>query len=162
MTQVLADFACSDAGWYGSEQSENISLVPDPGGGLIAPLASPLATTRTSDRSQSFTVGGHLPTWPVFEIKGPITNPVVEVVGLLSMEFRLSLAFDQTLIVDTRPWARSILRDTASKAGTLSRTSTRLSKAAIPPGKYEFVLRGTSDSGTASATLRWRDAFVNP
>lgn len=163
MTQILADFACSEAVWYGSEQSETVALVPDTGGGLITPLASPLATTATSDRSRSFSVGGHLPTWPVFEIQGPITNPVVEIVGLVSMEFRTSLTFDQTLVVDTRPWARSVLRnDGASKAGTASRGSTRLSQSAIPAGQYEFVLRGTSDSGTASATLRWRNAYINP
>ncbi|USL85076.1 minor tail protein [Arthrobacter phage SWEP2] len=162
MSKVLVDFACADSVWYGPEQSADVALVPEPGGGLLAPLASPLSTTATSDRSRAFTVTSDLPTWPVFEIHGPITNPVVEVVGLLRMEFRLSLAFDQTLVVDTRPWARSTLLDGASKAGSLTRTSTRLSQAAIPAGEHELVLRGDSDSGTASASIRWRDAYPTP
>lgn len=163
LSEVTADFACSDTLFYaGAESEASVSLIPAPSGGLIAPLASPLATTRTSDRSEVFTVGGELPTWPVFEIQGPITNPVVEVLGVLRMEFRLTLAYDEALVVDTRPWARSILRNGASVAGCLSRTSSRLSQASIPPGSYELVLRGASGSGTAAATVRWRDAYLNP
>lgn len=160
--RVVADFACADTLWYGAESSASVSLVPAPGGGLIAPLASPLATTATSDRSTVFTVGGEVPTWPTFEIQGPITNPVIEIVGLLRMEFRTTLAFDQSIVIDTRSWARSILRNGASIAGTLSRTSTRLSQASIPPGSYELVLRGASDSGTSSVNIRWRDAYLTP
>jgi len=162
LAHVVADFACAEDVWYGGEQSVNVALQPPPGGGLIAPLASPLATTATSDRSTVIRIGGEVSTWPVFEIQGPIVNPIVEIVGLLKMEFRTSLAFDQKLVVDTRPWVRSILRNGASVAGSLTRTSTRLSKAAIPPGSYELVLRGTSDSGTASVTTRWRDAYTTP
>ena len=163
LAEVVADFACAEDVWYsGTENVVNVALQPVPGGGLIAPLASPLATTANSDRSTVIRVGGDIATWPVFEIQGPIVNPVVEIVGRLKMEFRTTLAFDQKLVVDSRPWARSILRNGASLAGSLSPTSTRLSQAAIPPGSHELVLRGTSDSGTASVTARWRDAFTTP
>lgn len=162
LSRVTCDFAGGDSLWYGAESSASVTLAPSSNGGLIAPLASPLATTATSDRSTGFTVGGEVPTWPVFEIQGPITNPVVEVVGVFRMEFRTSLAYDQTLTVDTRPWARTILRDGASLAGTLSRTSTRLSQASLPPGRYELALRGASESGTASVGIRWRDAHLTP
>lgn len=158
---VIADFATADDLWYGPEQRAHVSLVPPPSGGLLAPLAGPLTTTPTSDRSTAITVDGELPTWPVFEIAGPITNPVVEVVGVLRMEFRLSLAFDQTLVVDTRPWARSIVVDGAGVAGALTRTSTRLSRGAIPPGTHETVLRGSSD-GLATLATRWQPAFHTP
>lgn len=162
MSHVIADFAAVESVWYGEEHNVSVTLQPAPGGGLLAPLASPLATTSSSDRSTAFTVAGDLQTWPVFEIQGPITNPVVEIVDLLRMEFRLTLAHDETLVVDTRPWGRSILRDGASVAGSLSRTSTRLSQAAIPPGSHELVLRGVSESGTARVTARWRDAYLTP
>lgn len=162
MSQVIADFACTDSLWYGTEGRVSVALQPAPGGGLLAPLASPLATTTSSDRSTVLTVAGDVPTWPVFEIQGPITNPVVEVVGLSRMEFRTTLAQDETLVVDTRPWGRSILRDGASLAGSLTRTSTRLSQAAIPPGSHELVLRGVSDAGTARVNVLWRDAYLTP
>lgn len=162
LIRVAADFACADTLWYGAESSQVVTYAPAVGGGLVAPLASPLSTTATSDRSQVFTVGGAVATWPVFEVVGPITNPVVEVVGLFRMEFRTTLAFDQTLVVDTRPWVRSVLRNGASVAGTLSRTSARLSQASVPPGAHELVLRGVSDTATARATVRWRDAYLTP
>jgi hypothetical protein len=159
---ATADFSAADDLWYGDEQLARVTLVPPAGGGLIAPLAAPLTTTQSSDRSTVVEIGGELATWPVFEVAGPITNPVVEIVDVLRMEFRLSLAYDQTLVIDTRPWARSILRNGASVAGTLTPTSTRLSRAAVAPGRYETVLRGTSDRGTASLATRWRPAFHTP
>lgn len=162
LTEVVADFACADPLWYGQENLSTVALTPPPGGGLIAPLAEPLATTSTSDRSTALVVGGEVPTWPVFEIAGPITNPVVEIVGLFKMEFRTTLAYDETLVVDTRPWARTILRNGASVAGSLTRTSARLSQAAIPPGAYEMVLRGASEPGTANVRAIWRDAYLTP
>jgi hypothetical protein len=162
LSRVTCDFAGGDSLWYGAESFATVTLAPASSGGLIAPLASPLATTATSDRSTVLTIGGEVPTWPVFEIQGPITNPVVEIVGLLRMEFRTTLAYDQSLTVDTRPWARTILRNGASLAGSLSRTSTRLSQASLPPGRYELVLRGASESGTASVSASWRDAYLTP
>ena len=161
MAGATADFATADDLWYGPEEFEVVPLVPALGGGLMAPLASPLATTASSDRSQGITVEGEVPTWPVFEVAGPITNPVVEIVGVLRLAFNLTLAYDETLVVDTRPWVRSITRNGSSVRGSLSRTSTRLSRAALPPGSHEVVLRGTSD-GLASLAARWRPAFTTP
>ncbi len=160
VTDVVCDFATIDTTWYDVvEQTQPVALVPEPSGGLLAPLASPLATSRASNRSAVFSVGGDLPTWPVFEVDGPIANPVVEVLGVLRMEFRLSLAYDERLVVDTRPWRRTVLRNGASVAGAATRRSTRIARASIPPGTHEFVLRGSSATGTATARVRWRSAF---
>jgi len=159
ITAVSCDFATADDLWYGPQQSAVVNLVPAPGGGLVAPLASPLSTTRSSDRSQGFTVGGTLPIWPVIEIAGPITNPEIEVVGQFKLGFNLSLAYDQRLVIDTRPWARTIMRGNASLAGSLVPNFDRLSDASVPPGRYELALRGNSSTGTPAATITWRDAF---
>lgn len=159
---VTADFVCSDDVFYSTtENSASVRLVPSAGGGLIGPLAAPMATTESSDRSMGITVTGDLPAWPVITITGPITNPVVEFVGLWSMTFNTALAYDQTLVIDTRPWARTVKRNGASVAGILNRTSTRLSRAAVPPGDWEVALRGASDTGTPTATVRWRDSFAS-
>lgn len=160
---ATADFICADDLFYSaSENVAQVSISPAGGGGLIAPLASPLATTASSDRSVGMTVSGELPVWPVIEVAGPVVNPTVEVVGVLRLEFALTLAYDQTLVVDTRPWARSMLVNGASAAGAISRTSTRLLAASVPPGRYELALRGVSESGNATARVRWRDAFSTP
>lgn len=160
---VSADFQCADDKWYSVDESVvSVNLVPAPGGGLVAPLASPLSTTESSDRSVGLRVTSDLPVWPTFEIHGPITNPVIEVVGVLRMELRTTLAYDETLVIDTAPWGRSVLVGGGSRAGALTRTSTRLSKASIPPGNYELALRGEDATGTASATVRWRDVYTTP
>jgi hypothetical protein len=159
ITAVTCDFATADDLWYGPQQQAVVTLVPAPGGGLIAPLAAPLATTESSDRSQTFTVDGLLPVWPVITITGPITNPTVEVVGQFKLGLNVTLASDQRVVIDTRPWARTIMRGNASLAGKLMPNFDRLSDASVPPGRYELALRGTSATGTPSATLTWRNAF---
>lgn len=157
---AVCDFACADDRWYDAdEQTREVALVPAPSGGLLSPLASPLATTRTSDRSFVIDVGGDLPAWPVIEVTGPIVTPVVEVVGRWSVGLTTHLAFDQTAVIDTRPWARSVFQNGVPIGGTLSRASTRLSKASLPPGRHEVVLRGVSGEGTAVARVRWRDSY---
>lgn len=161
LVAVTADFTTTDDLWYGAEQVASVNLAPPTGGGLLAPLSAPLLTTAPSNRSTTLTVDGETSTWPVFEVAGPIVNPIVEIVGALRMEFRLTLAYDERLVIDSRPWGRSILRRGSNAAGSLSPSSTRLSRAALPLGTHELVLRGTSD-GLASLTARWRPAFHTP
>lgn len=159
---VTCDFETSDDNWYdGDEKQAAITFYPNLGGGLVAPLVAPLATTTNSDRSRAFTIGGESETWPVFEVWGPITNPVLEIVDTLHIELQTTLRDGQSLIVDTRPHARSIMRDdNLSLAGTVTRKSTRLSSCALDPGTYELVLRGQSGMRDATAAIRWREAYA--
>ncbi|MEV0267724.1 hypothetical protein AB0H43_03030 [Hamadaea sp. NPDC050747] len=158
---VLADLSTVDDQYYASTaQSRTVSIAPPAGGGLLAPLSAPLTTTATSDRSVVIAVGGALPAWPVITIEGPITNPVVDVVGLWRMELTATLAVDEAVTIDTRPWRRSVLRNVGgSLAGKFTRASARLSSAALPPGSHEIALRGTDGTGTAALTVEWRDTY---
>lgn len=160
MATVLADFAATDDLFYSTTTTRLlVPFAPAPTGGLMAPLASPLATTGDSDRSMALTVAGEMPSWPRVTIAGPVVNPVVELVGLWRLEVRASLLEGDSLVIDTAPWARTVLRNGAGAAGLFSRASVRLSKAAIPPGTYEAVLRGSSVTGSASALIEWRDTY---
>lgn len=160
VTAVACDFAAVDDLWYGPPQVAEVRLAPAPGGGLVAPLAAPLSTTSSSDRSQSFTVGGLMPIWPTITISGPITSPSIEVVGQFRMDFvGLNLSASETLTIDTRPWARTVMRNGASVAGRRDPRTSRLSEASVPPGTHELALRGTSATGTPRALVTWRDAF---
>lgn len=157
---VQADFAGVDDVFYGAnDETIAFGIVPPvTGGGLLAPLAAPLSTTLTSDRSQGFTVVSELPVWPVITFYGPVVNPVLTVPGALSIEARVTLVSGESLVIDSRPWVRSAMRQgTISVAGTLR--GTRLSRAALPPGKYEVGLKGTDPTGTASVHFAWRPAF---
>ena len=159
--RVTADFVPVTDLWFGEVESRTVGLVPLPGGGLIAPLSSPLATTESSDRSQVIEVGGETPTPLSVTIHGPITNPVVEVVGVLRWELRTTLAYDQSVTIDAAPWTRTVLRDGAPIPGVVTAASTRLADALLPPGSHELVLRGTS-SGAPRAVASWRPAFHTP
>lgn len=157
---ILADFACADDVYYSATESvRTISLVPPLTGGIMAPLSTPIRTTSATDRSVGITVGGSLPAWPVIAITGPIVNPSIEIVGKWRMDFNVTLLAGQTLRVDTRPWARTIKRDSASIPGAISRSSVRLGNASLAPGVYEVAFRGLSESGTSTASFSWRDTY---
>lgn len=160
---VVADFAAVDDVFYdGAESTRDISLAPSSTGGLSAPLASPLSTVGDSTSSAGITVVGELPAWPVVEIRGPIVDPVVEVLGAFRFELRATLAYDDVVEIDARPWCRTILRNGGGNlAGSLTRTSTRLARSGIPPGTHALSLRGQDASGSASASLTWRPAYTS-
>ena len=158
LVSVLADFACVDDVFYGpTDESLSFGIVPPSGGGLVAPLAAPLSTTLSSDRSQGIHVETELPAWTVVDLFGPVTNPVITFGTLVTFEFRGSLAYDGVLSIDTRPWKRSVLRNGVSVAGKLR--GTRLGNAALPAGDYEVGFRGTDPTGTASVRVSWRPTF---
>ena len=158
---AVADFVCSDDRFYSQTvNAEVVGIVPALGGGLLAPLGSPLTTNEQTDRSKDFTIHGELPAWPVIEIRGPIVNPKFAITSRWHIEVNVNLAEGDTLVIDTQPWARTITVNGSSWAGFVTRASTRLSNAALPPGSYEFSLAGVSGTGTAIAIIRWRDAFT--
>ncbi|SCL32993.1 hypothetical protein GA0070616_4608 [Micromonospora nigra] len=161
---VGCDFAAVDDVFYGpAEDSRTIGLAPPLGGGLTGALAAPLTTTGTSDRSAVLDIGGELDAWPVLTIQGPVTNPVVEVLGLWRLELRTTLAYDRSVTVDPRPWSRSVLLNGGgSLAGALSRTSPRLAAMGLPPGSHEVAYRGTDETGTSSVRFAWRESYPSP
>ena len=105
-------------------------------------------------------MGGTAPAPFVEVIHGPITNPWIAGPGW-RFDFLTTLAYDQTLTVDTRPWAQTVLRnDGASLAGTLTRASTALSDARLLPGGGAWLTFGGIDgTGTATCSVSWRPTY---
>lgn len=159
--RVVADFACVDGCWYGpAVEQAVVGLVPPPSGGLLAPLAGPLATVAATIVPGAITVGGDLPAWPVITFVGPVTGPSVQVTGLWTYALDVTVPAGQQVTVDTRPWARTVTRpDGASFAGAATRGSPRLAAMGMPPGRYEVALRGVDVSGTALVRFAWRNTF---
>lgn len=159
--QVLADFTCADDVFYGTaDEAISFGIVPPSGGGLIAPLASPLATTLSSDRSQGIHVVTEAPAWPVVTIYGPVTNPGFNIGENIRMEVRVTLTEGEYVVIDTRPWARTALRNgTSTVAGAVR--GTRLSKASVLSGAYEVGFRGLDPTGTARIKVAWRRAYAS-
>lgn len=163
-TPVVATFVCVDATAYDDvEQYARVDLVPPSHHGLVGPLTTPLQMTRESEGrvSGDVTIGGTKPTWPVITIYGPIANPVCEVVGRWKAALDITLGVGERVVIDTRPWARTVLRNgSASVAGLLTRGTPRLKDMRLPKGRQDFVLRGTDATGTAYMTVAWRDAYA--
>jgi hypothetical protein len=156
---VVADFVCSDDRFYANDLSQqSISLASGSGGGFVFPFVLPMSTVGVTDRSVNLNVQGDLAVWPVVKIYGPVINPSLEVINSLKFSYIGSLEADQSITVDTQPWARTVLRENGN-AVALSRTSTRLSNTLIQPGNHELSYRGADSSSLSYATVTWRDAY---
>lgn len=163
-TPVVCTFVCVDSTVYDDvEQVVRVNLVPPDHHGLVGPLTTPLTMTGegAGKIAGDFTVGGTKPAWPVITIYGPITNPVCEVVGRWKAGLNITLGAGERVVIDPRPWVRTVMRNgNASVAGLLTRGTPRLKDMRLPLGRQDFVLRGTDPTGTAYMTVAWRDAYA--
>ncbi|MGW2550128.1 hypothetical protein [Streptomyces sp. NPDC001635] len=163
-TPVVCTFVCIDSTAYDDvEQLLRVDMAPAPHRGLVGPLKDPLSMTgagATLVPGEAF-LAGTRPTWPVVTFYGPISNPVCELVGGWKLTVNTTLTASQRVTVDPRPWARTVLRnDGASLAGAVNRSSPRLMDLKLPPGRHDFVLRGTDATATSYMTIAWRDAYA--
>jgi len=159
-SEMTADFKLVHHLHYSDEEkSVQVGMIPPDFGGFTFPLEFPIsATPRTaSQRSSQFRVGGSAPTWPRITIQGPISDAVVSV-GAWSMRTTGSIAYDQSVIVDAAPWAQSIRRNDGANIPGLLHPTVSLAGLALAPGDHELKLEGRDATGTARATIAWRDA----
>lgn len=124
-------------------------------------LRFPLVTRGYTTSANTFEVAGEEATWPVITIQGPVLNPTVEVAGKFRFSAATSLKYDESLTIDTRPGRQTVLRN-GSRIASLTRTSSLLSDAALPPGSYTFTLSGSSSTGAPTAQITWRSAYSTP
>lgn len=158
--QIIADFQCADIMHYDDGLSYHaIDILPAEGGYLIAPLVAPLSTTIGTVRDSGFTVGGDSATWPRILFNGPVLNPYVTIDGRM-VALTINLLTGQQAVIDTAPWARTVIRypDLANISGNLTR-DTRMSAMALEVGDHEMTFGGTDPSGMSKVTIQWRNAW---
>lgn len=157
-SEVLATFQLADPRTFDDvAQQVTLSIVPATVGGLEAPLVAPLSTVRSSEpRAGHVTSHGLAPAPLTVTFAGPVTDPVVRGDGW-EIGLRGALAYDQTVTVDALA-GTAVRQDGASVAGRLTR-ATRLQDAALTPGQQEITFGGSDPTGTATATITWRDAW---
>lgn len=157
----IADFQRADDLHYDDvEKSATTTARVSSAGGLKAPLKAPLRSIRslTSERGGGIDVGGDADTWAIVTIRGPISTAIVECPGRWRVELNRNLSSSDTVVIDPRPWARTVLLNgTAGVAGSLSR-NTRLADMTLAPGPAVFTFSGVATASGASATVSWRDA----
>lgn len=159
---VDADFACVDHLFYGdTELVTTISMEHPSIGGLVGPLIGPIDAESAGEGLQVIHVGGTQPAWLKTVIHGPIVDPIVEVVGLWSLQLKVTLASDDWIEIDPSPWNRLIKRaDGANMAGKLTHNSQRLTQMRIPPGPQQILLRGIDPTVTSYLQCFIREAHA--
>ncbi|MFG2986262.1 hypothetical protein ACGFYQ_34260 [Streptomyces sp. NPDC048258] len=177
-TPVVANFACVDTVAYDDvQQSKIVRLQPPDHRGLVGPLKTPITMTGESSSvlPGGLIIGGTRPTWPVITIYGPISQPQCVLIDRAiddldpskgrrpgwTVGLDLGLGEGETVKIDTRPWARTILRNgEASVAGRVTWGTPLMEDMRLPVGRQDMTLRGVDDTGTARMVVAWRDAYA--
>lgn len=163
LVPFTAQFQAADNTWYEDVAgSVTLTMVPSYfGGGITPPVTPPYQLTATANfRQNVLNNTGSLPTWPVITFRGPISYPVLTYVNTpVSVGYNGVLANTDTLVVDTRPWARTaLLNGTTSVAGSL--TGDPMISLQAWPGTTLLRLGGQDFTGTSTCTVTWRSATL--
>lgn len=158
--EITCDFRVTDPLFYtDAESSAVLTIVPASTGGLMAPLVAPLSTVRSSAPRVGLVANQGDASTPLrVEFRGPIVDPYIRAAAGWRVSINGSLAYDDVVVVDAR--AGTVTKNGSPAAGMLNRV-TRLSAAKLPAGASELTFGGTDLTGTATATIRWRDAFTS-
>lgn len=167
----VATFQAADAYFYddtgpdgeGGPHSITLTLVASAGdGGIVWPVTWPVVWGSQGVRQDTVVNRGDAPSWPVITFHGPVAQPSIELVGTgrrLSLD--TTLAYDRSITIDTRPWARTILRDDGASFAGVARGAS-LAEFQLPVGQTVLAYRGTDLSGQSRCVITWRDAYTTP
>lgn len=165
----VATFQTADAYFYddvgggeGGARSITLTLVASGGSGIVWPVEWPAVWGSQGERQDAVVNRGDSPSWPVITFYGPVAQPSIEIVGTgrrLSLD--TTLAYDRSITVDTRPWARTILRDDGASFAGATRGAA-LSDFQLPVGQTVLAYRGSDASGQSRCVIEWRDAYSTP
>jgi hypothetical protein len=141
-----------------SEQQRLLNISPASLGGYPVPFTTPWSSLHSGVSERSMLVGGDQAAPFTVEFTGPLVGGYLAG-GDWRIELVASLGIGDTAVVSTLPWDYSVRVNGSSAAGILAGTTTRLSKARLNPNGETLAFGGTSSSGTATATIRWRAAW---
>lgn len=107
--------------------------------------------------------GGDVDSWGVITVNGPFTAGSIALkVGATTM-WTLTvpgpLTAGQSLVIDTRPWARYALLG-AAPANAMVRGDA-LAKASVPVGAFTVLWNRTDATNTSSASFSFRNAYAS-
>lgn len=168
---IQATFVTGDDVLYAPEvTSAETTLVSKDNGGWVFPIRFPVMTVGAADSSTVVRLDTELPAWPVITISGgQVLNPVVEAIpdaassaaGARPWRVGLAtnLAYDDVVVIDTRPWMRTVLRNGYSIAGALDSGSSRLANCGTGAGGWKITFNGASSTSTVKARIDWRSAY---
>lgn len=162
LIEVACTFQLSDPRSFGAGEDNTgetvLTLVPESTGGLIAPLVTPLTTTRRGgERAGVIRNPGDAPSPVVVTFHGPVSNPKLYGEGW-EIGVTGNLAYDEKITVDALGKSVTRADGTNVRGGILTR-KTRLNNAALQAGQQEIWFTGADDTGTAKAVVSWSAAY---
>lgn len=167
LLDFVATFDTVDPNFYGlTEKSATIEAGVPASPGFTMPITPPFSTGSNDEVILSglpVQNDGDLATWPRIEFHGPGSNFSLSLLSgastIWTVQVPGGLKFDEILTVDTRPWSRSATINGRPANGRIR--GTQIEKVTVPPGSYDLMFIVTDPSGTASAVIRWRDAYAS-
>jgi hypothetical protein len=156
-----AQFQAADNTWYSDVPTVlNLTQRPSFFGTITPPLTPPYQLSASNIFQQNTIVNtGSLPTWPVITFTGPISYP-----GLIYVNTPVSIGYNgilrstDTLVIDTRPWARTAMLGNASVAGAL--TGSPMIAMQAQPGATVVKFTGQDSTGQSTCVITWRNATL--
>lgn len=156
-----SQFQAADGIWY-SDVPTVLSLTQRPSflGTFTPPMTPPYQLSASNIFQQSaISNTGSLPTWPVITFTGPISFPGLTYVNTpVSIGYNGILKSTDTLVIDTRPWARTAMLGNASIAGLL--TGSAMISMQAQPGATIVRFTGQDSTGQATCVITWRNATM--
>ena len=159
---VTHDFSCVDSFTYSDlESSAQIPYVSTvEGGGFVLPAPMPLDTQASEGvGGDQLSVGGTARTYPRIRFNGPWTNPVF-ITDDWTLQWTGQIPAGGWVEIDARPWKLTVLDQAGASAVEGLDRKTWLEDLWFAPGsRPQVALGGSAASGSASALVRWRDAW---
>lgn len=161
---VTHDFKLVDPRTYDDDESSALisysSTIEH--GGFVFPAVFPLVTSANVGTGVSqITVGGNAKTYPIIRFNGPWTNP-----AMITPDWEIAwfggLSAGEWVEIDTRPWKLTVLNQSgASAVEGLSKRVYFEDIVLKPNTQPQISLDGISTSGSATASIRWRNAWTS-
>jgi hypothetical protein len=161
LVPFTSQFQSADNTWYeDTPQALTLTMAPSYAGGLTFPVTPPFQwASQVNSQSNVITNTGSMPTWPVLTFTGPISYPELVYVNTpVTIGYQGIIPSGQSLVIDTRPWARTALLNGASVAGNLS--GDPMISLQLPPGATEVAFSGQDFTGTSTCLIQWYSATL--
>lgn len=155
-------FAALEDRFYDAvEQVAVVGVDPGEAAMMTFPVTFPFTSATSTETRRWVTNAGDSASWPVVTFRRggrPKLDLLNNAGGVTwSLEVDANLDFDEEVVVDCRPWVRTITRNGSPAPGVLR--GARLEACTIPVGTHELRLSAIDPSGLADVEVRWRDAY---
>jgi hypothetical protein len=132
------------------------------------PLRFPTSIKTVAEpRTEQVLIGGRLRTWLVISIRGPVINPWVQI-GPHRWQLTGEVPGGRTAHLSGLPWMQTVYMDDGSflpESGNgvfrpdMLDPRSRLAHLRFEPGQYAATFGGYDTTGSATAEVRWRNAY---